>query len=166
MRSQYTTLHLFSTHDTEVNLHLPWRLMGEWRYSSIVLDLGTRWRWLTGTGTVLYCDEFEQSIARQRLNKHVILHVPLNNTVKVLSIWSLLGSSQRANGLVRERSRETPKQMCTQQWSSCVFCAWSLPRGYKNQRRSVVSRRRLEVWESAVKGIIILQADFTCAVVQ
>jgi hypothetical protein len=24
---------------------MPWRHMGEWRYSSIILDLGTRWRW-------------------------------------------------------------------------------------------------------------------------
>jgi hypothetical protein len=24
---------------------MPWTRMGEWRYSSIILDLGTRWRW-------------------------------------------------------------------------------------------------------------------------
>jgi hypothetical protein len=25
---------------------MPWRHMGEWRYSSTILDLGTRWRWV------------------------------------------------------------------------------------------------------------------------
>jgi hypothetical protein len=25
-----------------------WRHMGEWRFSSIILDLGTRWRWAVG----------------------------------------------------------------------------------------------------------------------
>jgi hypothetical protein len=25
---------------------MPWRRMGEWRYSSTILDLGTRWRWV------------------------------------------------------------------------------------------------------------------------
>jgi hypothetical protein len=27
-------------------LRVPWRRMGEWNYSSIILDLGTRWRWV------------------------------------------------------------------------------------------------------------------------
>jgi hypothetical protein len=35
--------------------------------------------------------------------------------------------------------------MPLQQWSSCVFCAWSVQRLYKNQLSSVVSRRRSEV---------------------
>jgi hypothetical protein len=26
--------------------NMPWRRMGEWRYSSTTLDLSTRWRWL------------------------------------------------------------------------------------------------------------------------
>jgi hypothetical protein len=25
---------------------MPWRHMGEWRYSSTILDLGTRWKWV------------------------------------------------------------------------------------------------------------------------
>jgi hypothetical protein len=25
---------------------MPWRHMGKWRHSSIILDLGTRWRWV------------------------------------------------------------------------------------------------------------------------
>jgi hypothetical protein len=25
---------------------MPWRHMGEWRYSSTILDIGTRWRWV------------------------------------------------------------------------------------------------------------------------
>jgi hypothetical protein len=35
--------------------------------------------------------------------------------------------------------------MPSQHWSSCVFCAWSVPRGYKSQHSSVVSRCRSEV---------------------
>jgi hypothetical protein len=25
---------------------MPWRHMGEWRYSSVILDFGTRWKWV------------------------------------------------------------------------------------------------------------------------
>jgi hypothetical protein len=25
---------------------MPWRHMGEWRYSSIILEIGSRWRWV------------------------------------------------------------------------------------------------------------------------
>jgi hypothetical protein len=34
---------------------MPWRHMGEWRYSSTILDLGTRWRWaISFTPRMLY----------------------------------------------------------------------------------------------------------------
>jgi hypothetical protein len=36
----------------------------------------------------IYCDGFAQSIARQRLSKHVLLHAPRNNTVEVFSLCS------------------------------------------------------------------------------
>jgi hypothetical protein len=26
--------------------NMPWRRMGEWRYSATIIDLGTRWRWV------------------------------------------------------------------------------------------------------------------------
>jgi hypothetical protein len=37
---------------------MPWRRMGEWRYSSTILDLGTRWRWVVSyTPRPLYPEE-------------------------------------------------------------------------------------------------------------
>jgi hypothetical protein len=44
----------------------------------------------------VYCNGFDQSIARQRLSKHVPKHVPCNNMVEMFSMWSapclMLGS--------------------------------------------------------------------------
>jgi hypothetical protein len=31
---------------------MPWRRMGEWRYSSAILDVGIRWRWASRPGFV------------------------------------------------------------------------------------------------------------------
>jgi hypothetical protein len=34
---------------------MPWRRVGEWRYGSIILELGTRWRWVVSfAGLPLY----------------------------------------------------------------------------------------------------------------
>jgi hypothetical protein len=35
--------------------HMQWRCMGEWRYSSTILDLGTRWRWVVSFTTQPLC---------------------------------------------------------------------------------------------------------------
>jgi hypothetical protein len=37
--AQFSTYHLWQ-------LHIHATVMGEWRYSSTILDLGTRWRWV------------------------------------------------------------------------------------------------------------------------
>jgi hypothetical protein len=57
--------------------------------------------YFTDSNEISYCNEFAQSIARQRLGKHVPT-LDNGNCVSVDGCYSsLLGSSQRAHGLTR-----------------------------------------------------------------
>jgi hypothetical protein len=45
-----------------------------------------------------------------------------------------------------------PQQTRTQQYNSCVFCPWSVPRRYKSQRSSVGESRRTRMRMKRVLG--------------
>jgi hypothetical protein len=89
----------------------------------------------------LYCDGFAQNIARScsvntfQHMRHAIIR------------WKCFFVSAHGPLLCNARGDVTQQweaitwesqQIRTQEWSSSVFCAWSVPRGYKSQRSSVV----------------------------
>jgi hypothetical protein len=84
---------------------MPWRRIGEWRYSFTILDLGTRWRrpglFTSGTHWAPEPDHISKIAQGDYKKATRVNHRTQNNT---LDLTTALGGEQLLNSLVDSES--------------------------------------------------------------